>query len=550
MRIAFLRLAPLIAAFLFGCTAEDPGSAGGGCGTVVVDPLAAITVAEAHLEGLELWQAGLIAGRTDGVATLVVTDVDGNELEFDAMIRGGHAGLVMDASVDVAFDNEFPLILPPNTPITVRGLLGNYSGTHVGIDLIAGFHWRELQNASLVRLNVTTLSFGLGFTPMTWETVGLQLFDDPLEFVDDPNDCTSPFGPCVVDDDDGFCSDGDGFCDDACGDTDCTCEDEGDCEEFRDDLGQACDFYFPGDPGSCFNDLVCVRRGEYDLVGVCRLPCGDDPAICGALGEVGSTCQDATVVPGLAVEAVVCLDQFGADAPCAAAFDLDACADGFECRPAGAGLDDLRCKETCNVGKGGSDVDACVDPLEQCVPVGSIGGRGLSTCGVTVAPLPARLAVRTPLDQLDERLVCNEREERRYCDQSMFDDATATATATDQRGVSLCVTFSPFNGDGFCFPMCSIPTIDRNGDGVIDDVEKGATFECAQGLACTPSLAIATGIYDAPPTFPNGSVPRSCDPTVCPEGAACAACGVGDATCSTALGEPLCLAPFGACEPL
>jgi hypothetical protein len=98
-------------AFVFGCTPTDP-RAGIGCGTQVVDPLAAITVAEAHLEDLELWQAGVGVGRTDGRATLVVTDVDGNVLEFDAMLQGSHAGLVLDASVDVAFDNEFPLVLP------------------------------------------------------------------------------------------------------------------------------------------------------------------------------------------------------------------------------------------------------------------------------------------------------------------------------------------------------------------------------------------------------------------------------------------------------
>lgn len=530
MCTACLRLVPLIAAFLFGCTPEDPRSAGG-CGTVVVDPLAAITVAEAHLENLQLWQAGLMAGRTDGAATLVVTDIDGNELAFDAMVRGGHAGLVMDASFDVAFDNEFPLTLPQN-PITVRDLLGNYEGAHVGIDVVAGFHWRQLQNPSLVRLNMTTLSFGLGFTPITLEKVGLQLFNDPVDFV---QQCTGLFG-CPPEDE--LCVDNDGICDTACGDADCSCEDEGDCEA---GLGEACDWFVPNDRGSCRSDLICVRRTDIDFGGVCRQPCAADPSICGA----GLTCQDATVVPTIVVEATVCLDRRGADAPCAAAFDVDACDQGLECRPAGAGLDDLRCKETCSRGAEGSEADACLDPLEQCLSVGTLEGRGPSTCGVAVAPLPTGLAQRTPflgLDDIDERFLCNEREERRYCDQSLFDEVRAS-----DRGTSLCLPFSPFNGAGFCFPLCSTPTIDRNGDDVIDDLEKGRSLDCNQGLTCSTALAIATQLFDAP-TDANGENPRSCDPVVCPAGAPCAACGVGDATCSTALGAPQCLAPFGSCE--
>jgi hypothetical protein len=388
----------LVAGFVCGCLPDDPLSSGG-CGTVVNDPLALITVSTAHLEDLELWQAGAGAGRTDGSATLVVTDVDGELHEFDAMLQGSHMGLVLDASVDVAFNTEFPLVLPENAAITVRQLLGTYEGTHVGVDLIAGFHWRELKNPSQVRLNITTLSFGLGFVPITWEVLGLQLFDDPVQFGGGGGGC-GLFG-CLP-----ACNGGDGVCDVGCGDPDCTCEDEGDCEDPDDGdaLNDLCDVSGPGERGSCAPDLVCVRRDDRDVVGICRMPCADDASVCDDVspGFGFATCQQATVLPSLVVEAVVCLDQFGADAPCGAAFDANACTEGAECRPIGAVPEDLRCKETCDDGRGADDddgvVDACSDPLEQCLPMGtfaSLDDRAApSTCGVAVDALPAFVAAR------------------------------------------------------------------------------------------------------------------------------------------------------------
>jgi hypothetical protein len=110
------------------------------------------------------------------------------------------------------------------------------------------------------------------------------------------------------------------------------------------------------------------------------------------------------------------------------------------------------------------------------------------------------------------------------------------------------LTFSPFNGDGVCFPLCTTPTFDRNANGTIDDDEKGLRRDCGPDFACTTTLALAADLYAAAPE-PDGVGARSCDPIACPEGAPCDACGAGDATCSMALGEPLCLAPFGACEP-
>lgn len=538
------RLALLLACFV-GCLPQDP-TEGGGCGLVLDDPLAAILVDNAHLDDVTLWQAGLLGGRSEGRATLVVQDDNGNVINFAAVLEGSHVGLVADASIDVTGDAIYPLVLPA-AAVSVRDLLGRYQGPHVGIDVVAGFHWRELANPSAVRLNVTTLSFGLGFVPASWEIIGLQVRNDPADFVAAADGC-GLFGcdPCATVDD--F----DGLCDDACtDDLDCPldCRADGICDPGcvgddvcpSDQLEQRCTRIGAADgQGSCADGLVCIRSVEEDALGVCREACGTIDAGTPVKGTFpcsgGSTCQVATSAPRAAIEGVVCLAaRRGADEQCGAVFDElyddEACAAGFDCRGSGGGslvagevrFSAQRCKEVC-------DADDPCGADEKCLPAGA----GPLTCGVPVPALTPR-----GVEALPPENVCNEIEGRRYCDQSMFAGVAAP-------GLSLCLAASSTSSDGFCFPVCQVPAFDRDGDGVLE--EPGALLECAAGFACTNQLALAALVVE--PLFDASGRDRPCDAALCPAGEPCAACGPGDVTCATIAGADVCVAPFGSCAPV
>lgn len=233
------------------------------CPSSFVDPLASIVVEDAHLEGVELWQAGLVLGKAEGKAVLVIHDTVGQEHVFDATLGGSHAGLVADASTNVTDGAEYPLRPPPNT--NARQLVTSYEGPHVALDVGVGFHFRELTSATGVKLNVTTLSLGVGAVPFSWETLAVVLVDDPIEIVDDP--CASD-GICDascgedLDSDLDCCASDDGFCDAGCGeaDVDC-CASDGSCDE---SCGEA-DLDCPqpcGADGLC--DATCLGGADPD----------------------------------------------------------------------------------------------------------------------------------------------------------------------------------------------------------------------------------------------------------------------------------------------
>ena len=180
-----MKRALCLVVFFLGCRAAPSGSGAAvsaGClPSAAVDPLAAVRVGDAHLEGLTLWQAGLASGHAEGDATLVIHDTVGNESRFDARLDGSHVGLTADASVDLG-NGSYELQLPPGgTIVTARQLLGVYQGPHVGLDVGIGGHWRNLKNSAGVLLNVTTLSFGIGTVPASFESMDLELWDDPLQ---------------------------------------------------------------------------------------------------------------------------------------------------------------------------------------------------------------------------------------------------------------------------------------------------------------------------------------------------------------------------------
>ncbi|HEY4222466.1 MAG TPA: hypothetical protein VGO62_14020, partial [Myxococcota bacterium] len=248
------RIACGLALFFGGCrpAADQPDT---GCGGVV-DPLEAITVADAHLEHVSLWQVGFGVGHTQGDATLVIHDTSGTETSFDARIDGTHAGIAIDASADAAGDAQFPLPLPAGAVLSARDLLGNYSGLQIGGDLGVGGHYRKLFNDQSVALEMTTLSFGIGVDPATWEWLDLELWNDPLEDADPdaPPACTGF-----------FCGDGDG--DD---DGDDFGEGEGEGGFECSDAGESC----RSDGDCCDSADVCARTDASAQSGRCRERCG------------------------------------------------------------------------------------------------------------------------------------------------------------------------------------------------------------------------------------------------------------------------------------
>jgi hypothetical protein len=166
----------LLLAFATGC-GPAPSAPASSCGPAVFDPLTQIIVDKARLDDLELWQAGLVLGEAQGRAVLHVLDTVGGEHTFDCKLHGRHYGLVAGASANATA--SYPLETPPG--ISARAIVDRYEGPHVGADVGVGFHWRELENPSGVKMNLTTLSFGLGATPVTWEEIELRLDDDPLD---------------------------------------------------------------------------------------------------------------------------------------------------------------------------------------------------------------------------------------------------------------------------------------------------------------------------------------------------------------------------------
>src|SRR6185437_10605271 len=96
--------------FAVGCEPINPGPTG--CGTLV-DPLLAVTVTDAHLENVQVWQAGLVVGHSEGTASLIVDATDGITRNFATTLTGEHSGLVVDASFDDTFGANIPLGLPP-----------------------------------------------------------------------------------------------------------------------------------------------------------------------------------------------------------------------------------------------------------------------------------------------------------------------------------------------------------------------------------------------------------------------------------------------------
>jgi len=196
----------LVLCLLFcACRPPAPNNfGGGGCGGPgFTDPLAK-TIVDAQLDDVTMWQAGLGLGHLEGDAQLIVHDDDGEEQTFDARLDGTSFGLVAEAAIDSTFGVPYTFTLPTGAPTTIRQVLGPFTGPHVGVDVGAGVQWENLENTAKVRLNITSMSFGLGVTPATYESVDVELWDDPA----------NQTGGCFAG--------ADGFCDETCAsDPDC-----------------------------------------------------------------------------------------------------------------------------------------------------------------------------------------------------------------------------------------------------------------------------------------------------------------------------------------
>ncbi len=185
----------IVLCLLFAGCRPPADSSGAGCGANPSDPLG-FSVADAQLVDLGMWQAGLGVGHIEGDATLLVHDLEGEEHDFDARLDGTMVGLVADASFEPRLDGaQYPFDLPEGGGVSARGLLGSYEGPHVGLEIGAGVQWRNLANSATgVNLLVTSLAFGLGATPTTYESLDLELWDDPLAAGADP--CAAVDGVC------------------------------------------------------------------------------------------------------------------------------------------------------------------------------------------------------------------------------------------------------------------------------------------------------------------------------------------------------------------
>jgi hypothetical protein len=267
------RIAFVMAPFVVGCI-----------GTTTFDPLQDITVASAELRDVTMWQAAVGAGVADGEAQLFVVDTNGQEIEFDCTLEGLHVGLVADASALVTW-GPYPLEVPAG--LNARQLLGDYEGPHVGIDVGVGAHYRDLRNDDNVHWNLTAMSLGVGVTPLTWESINVQLDDDPAEEVSVCDDRVVSDGNCDTqcsDDPDcpETCIDDDGVCDAGCtsffgGNTDSDCDPPDPCE--RDDF---CEASCGDDDPDCSEDTAGPCSADAYDDGVCDEGCQFEDVDCPA----------------------------------------------------------------------------------------------------------------------------------------------------------------------------------------------------------------------------------------------------------------------------
>jgi len=143
---------------------------------------------------------------------------------------------------------------------------------------------------------------------------------------------------------------------------------------------------------------------------------------------------------------------------------------------------------------------------------------------------------------------CNEKSDHRFCNTTLLEGVENAAQ-------TMCMPVSKTSDEGVCIAVCSMPSLDLDGDGVISEQEKGKTFNCPANYECKHELAKELGLIRPVKDIANPAVPRRCDPAQCESGKACPAqCGAGDAECLTVQTKKgtmsYCAASMGTCEPV
>jgi hypothetical protein len=350
--------------------------------------------------------------------------------------------------------------------------------------------------------------------------------------------------------------------------------------------------------GDCSEELVCVPDIYDESKGSCQLPCGEkvgenfkkDASLCPA----GRSCMVVTSLYADELGAFCMQPQTERDGPCVAVADKDACTNGRTCQLGEVEKDDAGvplasgfiCRDTCvvtpenkrgscagneicMVGKMDTAIErdannpkkprACVQ--ENCGPdstncectkaEGFFCGKGVNVCirvgGTCVEEVRWTSANDLkPGDFTGE--ICNEKSGHRFCNTRLLGGLETPAQP-------ICMPVTKTSDNGICLAMCSTPSLDRDGDGVISEAEKGARLSCPANYECKHDLPRKMGMSITLKDPANPSVPKSCDPAQCETNKPCPAqCGVGDAECTTVETKKgamsYCSAPMGSCEPV
>lgn len=355
---------------------------------------------------------------------------------------------------------------------------------------------------------------------------------------------------------------------------------------------------------NCDEGLTCWPDSLSEQTqGKCRLSCLEIKDEGGKLlkSKTPEVCPDGRSCIGVSepdlsdIIGAFCLNaQPFRDEPCLAFKDENACADGMGCQvsnqdqnEAGEAEMVLTCRSTCRYGVDTDDV--CAEE-EVCLPAqfGDINqniqksdtlpfvicnqavceaGNEACECnlgeGYACKPLLGNFPVcvqeagwcGSPVpwaglsDLITSELsgkICNEIDAHMYCDRRLWDDV-------ERPGSTFCVPVTQNSNAGFCNSICSVPSVDRNGDGKVEGQEVGLKANCPANYECDPGISKLMG-RAIPVGDPLTGEPKLCDPEKCEEGVPCEAeCGPGDAECFASQAQDgstihRCLGFIGSCE--
>lgn len=141
---------PLLTVLLAGCARID-------------DDAYDVPITSATLEDLDSNSFLLVVGPVVGDALLVYESAYGDAGALPVSVSGGGVGLAFDLSVDLQPGSDVPLDLSEaDAGLTLRDLLGTYSGTAGGGGAIIGGAGQHMRNKAGVQIDDSYLTFGVG----------------------------------------------------------------------------------------------------------------------------------------------------------------------------------------------------------------------------------------------------------------------------------------------------------------------------------------------------------------------------------------------------